>query len=1152
MFKKREFLIILIILIVSFLLFKTLKSEIYESPQDGSTINDSYIRENSGANFGSSNIIRVGKILSGPEHRGLIFFNLSNISSENTIISAKIQLYVNNSLGNSNITVKVYRVSSYWNEFETNWTSLNSSTSWNTPGGDYSELLDYKTISNISGIYYNFSVTNAARGWINGSYPNYGIILISNDSTPGNYTEFSSSTAETQIHRPKIIVEYTLNAPPEIDGISTDSSPTNPKQVGQNVNFTINWTDLEGNPAKVFVCNSSNINISGCSQKTFCSVDYQNSGPSSCTYTVLASDNKTTPFYVGVCDSGSNNCTIEQSYFYMNHIPIAKVIQPNGGETINQSLGNYIIKFNVSDNDSDFLIANIYYGETPNSTTYLINSSLNLTNYCTDPDSNTKTTNNCSYSWDSTGVYGTYYLTIVLNDSYSIGNDTSDSYFYVRSIIDNTPPNITAQWLSDNDISSGETIYFYANVSDPNIQRVWVSINSTSQTNLTMTNISQIVYRVSWTAGSVGNYKFKTYANDTLGNLNDSMEWQSFTIRKPNATTQMETAPSTAMPYHLIKITGQLNASDPLRAVYAYLNTPSGFTFLSDYPQNTYLGNFNANETKTATWFLSVPITETTYTLNITYTDYYSNSWKSSNFNIAVNSSSAGGGGGSGNASVYFVTLSGYPEVEGGDNYYAEAYFSLNGIPTNPDSIKISIYDPLDNLIQGPTSMNFKQTGVYNHTYSVPSTQTAGQWKTIVNATKNNQDYIATQFWKLVNPLFDVRDITIINSSIYNMNISVVVENKGSVSSDLILSWNLTRTDTNEVLDSGGETFAVQAKEVLTKYYSPSTTYLGQVKITFLGRYSSTETAGAYKIFNTTLEGAPFCGDGICSNGESCSSCPSDCGICPAPPSGGGGGGISLKEKPDFQIINFQKTIYLTKNIEKTVYLEINNTGKTDLKNIVLELEGIDKNFYTIKPEKIDSLKPGKTQKFSIKFLIRDFIGEQDFNYIVRTEELTKKEPGKIIVLTLIDYLKKEVERLRERISDTKAKTKEVKLINELKKCEEIVNRIPSNIEKEEFIEASNNIKEADICIDDVNEKIKEKPILIIGTKYWIITWILVLVLIIILTIIAYMIYKKFKIMDFFTNFISKKPKEQKEKESIEEKKFKEKIKKIEERLGEI
>ena len=35
----------------------------------------------------------------------------------------------------------------------------------------------------------------------------------------------------------------------------------------------------------------------------------------------------------------------------------------------------------------------------------------------------------------------------------------------------------------------------------------------------------------------------------------------------------------------------------------------------------------------------------------------------------------------------------------------------------------------------------------------------------------------------------------------------------------------------------------------------------------------------------------PYCGDGACNGGETCSSCSGDCGGCPPPPGGGGGGG---------------------------------------------------------------------------------------------------------------------------------------------------------------------------------------------------------------------------------------------------------------------
>jgi len=42
---------------------------------------------------------------------------------------------------------------------------------------------------------------------------------------------------------------------------------------------------------------------------------------------------------------------------------------------------------------------------------------------------------------------------------------------------------------------------------------------------------------------------------------------------------------------------------------------------------------------------------------------------------------------------------------------------------------------------------------------------------------------------------------------------------------------------------------------------------------------------------NVTDGVAAVCGDGTCNGAETCTSCPADCGACPASPGGGGGGG---------------------------------------------------------------------------------------------------------------------------------------------------------------------------------------------------------------------------------------------------------------------
>lgn len=67
-----------------------------------------------------------------------------------------------------------------------------------------------------------------------------------------------------------------------------------------------------------------------------------------------------------------------------------------------------------------------------------------------------------------------------------------------------------------------------------------------------------------------------------------------------------------------------------------------------------------------------------------------------------------------------------------------------------------------------------------------------------------------------------------------------------------------------------------------------------------------------------------FCGDGICNNGESCSSCSADCGACPIPPSapsggGGGGGGSTASVVSENSETAPETTIKETNNADNTI-----------------------------------------------------------------------------------------------------------------------------------------------------------------------------------------------------------------------------------------
>ncbi len=1163
--KRQVFLLILELFVLSIALYFTFNSQdfnkgltgfaIYDNTPNATTSKDTYIRNNSETNYSTASVLKVGKTAAGAEFRSLIEFNVSSIPDSNTVTSAKVQIYLAYASNNSaNMTIRAYRLTSAWSSIATTWNNSTASSAWSTPGGTYdSTLLDTISVGNAT-LPYNISITTAARGWVNGSYSNFGIILIAYNISDGDYKDFNSSESDSNDTRPRIFVDYTENAAPTINESYTIANSSNLKNVGEYVTFVVNWSDLEGNDAKAYVCNTTNISVNyGCgNEKTYCNTTLGQTNPINCNHTANISDNRSNPFYVSVCDATNCSSVTAVQYFYVNHFPNNSLLYPNGGETVNQSNGNYAIRFNVSDQDADRLFANIYYGISQNSTNYSIVNNLNLTAYCSDGDSTTSTTNNCSYSWNSSGIYGDYFLTIIVNDTYSLTNDSSTYLFYVRSIEDSVPPNITYQWI-DSDISSGQLVNIYANISDPNMQTAWISINITPQVNLTMTNTSAENYNVSWTATYIGSYSFKVYARDLLGNLNDSNSWTEFNISKPYATTQNESSAPVALPMSVVKVTGQLNATNQLKNVYAYLNTPYGFDFMTTYPQNLSMGNFTNNQTKNATWFLSVPLTEGNYTLNISYADYYSNGWNSSN--TYVNVTSAIGGGGNNyyitnnttvyynnsyyyNTTFYFVRLNGYPEVETSHNYYVEAYFLKDGAYEDADSVYLKIYDASGTLTAGPVAITNISTGKYNYTYAVGASVTEGIWKTSVNATKNGTSYFMDQFWKVVGGPFDVRNIVVDDNVIPNLGVSVTTENTGGAIKDLTLVWNLTREDTGAVLNSGSDTFAVNPYSTRVWSVAPYTTYEGNVRITFLGFYSGTEKAGAYLIFNTSANGTtppvtPPSGGGSSGGGG-----------------GGGGAVIPAAEYEDFKISSLERIVYVTRGVEKLVYFEVYNNGTKDLKNISLTLENLNSSYYSLTPSSITSLGKGESAKFEIKFLISDAtLKEKDFVYRVDSGNITKSENAKLIVMSMADYFLNEIKKLKDKINLLKDKITSKSLLEDLKGCEKILSEVANDVREENFINAEDGLKNTDDCINDVEDKLKkEVPVSKISmaeSSIVIITWGMILILIIAIAVLIYLIYRKFNILSLYKE---EKPLQTEVKE-LKQEDFEAKIKNIEDKL---
>lgn len=126
--------------------------------------------------------------------QGLIYFNVTGILQNSTIVSAVISL--KGVAGSGNILT--YELNKSWNEgngnAQTNDNTINGSTwnsrwyngsNWTTPGGDYNATSLNGAGDPYNSGYRNFTITNAVQRWVNLLTTNYGILLKS-DYSSGN------------------------------------------------------------------------------------------------------------------------------------------------------------------------------------------------------------------------------------------------------------------------------------------------------------------------------------------------------------------------------------------------------------------------------------------------------------------------------------------------------------------------------------------------------------------------------------------------------------------------------------------------------------------------------------------------------------------------------------------------------------------------------------------------------------------------------------------------------------------------------------------------------------------------------------------------------------------------------------------------------
>jgi hypothetical protein len=176
-----------------------------------------------GVNYGADTLLKVGSNeCPGQEFpsrgRALLRFDLSAIPPGQVIQTASLQLYLRSVYTGSGAaatnTIGVHRVANSWTE---------AGVAWNNQPGHAGTAAATTAVGQITGNWYVWDITNLVRNWYNGTYPNYGLMLISQAETTCNMRYFDS---RENVNDARLVITYGTPTPTSTPTRTPTRTPT--------------------------------------------------------------------------------------------------------------------------------------------------------------------------------------------------------------------------------------------------------------------------------------------------------------------------------------------------------------------------------------------------------------------------------------------------------------------------------------------------------------------------------------------------------------------------------------------------------------------------------------------------------------------------------------------------------------------------------------------------------------------------------------------------------------------------------------------------------------------------------------------------------------------------------------------------------------
>ena len=147
--------------------------------------------------------LNVGKAADGSRHNGLIQFDTSPVPKDVTVLDATLEIELSSwySASDGN-TIEARPLTRSWSSSNATWIKADATTNWTTPGGDVGSVVA-SDVFNLGETWMFFKIRDLAKGWVNGTTPNYGVQLTGTSTSSSTNVSFTKSSPD-----PAVFIDY--------------------------------------------------------------------------------------------------------------------------------------------------------------------------------------------------------------------------------------------------------------------------------------------------------------------------------------------------------------------------------------------------------------------------------------------------------------------------------------------------------------------------------------------------------------------------------------------------------------------------------------------------------------------------------------------------------------------------------------------------------------------------------------------------------------------------------------------------------------------------------------------------------------------------------------------------------------------------------